>query len=1291
MSRSTICAILMLLLAYSSQAGEITIRRDLTEPTLVHSDGYDQFATAPGPLYGDPGTPLLPHDGRQILLPPGEEITAVTLQNEVWKTVPGPVTLYPAQPLIPYSQTDLPPFTEPNPAIYSSNEYYPNSQIEHFRTDFLSGHGIGSMAVTTVRYQPAAHRLETLSSYDLIIHTRATSKAQTAYNTLLHQTSEVSDRLNHLVENPQAISQYGVVDQTDLFGVQYLIITNSELAPTFQTLLEHRQSRGMTSELALVEDIAMQYPGTDLQDKIRNCIKDYFINQGLEYVLLGGDVEFVPKRGLFATVGGELDGDIPADLYFSNLDGNWNDDGDDWWGEPTEADLYSEVQIGRMPASNPSEAQNLIAKTIAYENIPVIGDLEKGLMVGEELGWSVTGGQIKEEIRTGSNHWGYTTAGFPSNFDVDVLYDDNGTWNAMTNLLPLLNGGVQFVNHMGHGNNTWVMKFSPSQVNDNNMTNNGVNHNFYIAYSQACYSGAFDNRTPDGSYIGDCICEKFTSIQNASVAFLCNSRYGWGSGSNTNGPSQYFDRQFFDAIFGEHIYRLGRANTDSKEDNIPWIGGATFWCYYEINLFGDPALDVWTETPQSFTPTYPVAIELNTRQIDFQVGVVGATLALQFEGELLGIATSNNNGEATIFLDEPISTPGLLDLTITAHNYLPYFTHIYVIPPNGAWIQMPFAAFDDVQGGNGNGIPELGETLTLSATFRNVGSQTASNVMATFSSDDYCIDVTEGTVSLGNIASGDSVSVLNAFRFIVGPNVRNGQQLSFHLTITDSQGDSWTNDLALTAAAPDLKLVSCTVTDGNDNQLLPGETGTISFKFTNVGGYGTSDLSLMLNSDNPGVSMINATSVTSPLAAGDTVEVSGMQFNVGLTVTNPCALILYVTLRDTRNYQDNFLMEIPVGGEYDNMENGVGDWTHQTVTPSFGDEWNLSDLMNHTPGGASSWHCGSTTQYSSLLDAGLVTPEYPIHGKHRLGFYHFMMAGLAQGYPGYAYDGGIVEYSLNGAPYTQITPRGGYPYHIRNFSQTGPFADETPCYSGQMVWQEANFDIEGEGSVRFRFRFGSDETGTALGWVIDDLALLKESDPAVPTNLSAEQSGEEIQLHWNTPEILTEPGKGLAGNREVESLQKYFVYRNNSLIDSIEGISYVDNLRNLQYSSYSYQVSGIYDGVEGPLCAPVWIDYVGVTPGQTTSPLPTETALRNAYPNPFNPVITLSFDLKASSVVTLKVYDTLGREVATLAEGNLSAGSHQAQWNATGRASGVYLVQLEAGSYVGLKKVVLLK
>ena len=180
----------------------------------------------------------------------------------------------------------------------------------------------------------------------------------------------------------------------------------------------------------------------------------------------------------------------------------------------------------------------------------------------------------------------------------------------------------------------------------------------------------------------------------------------------------------------------------------------------------------------------------------------------------------------------------------------------------------------------------------------------------------------------------------------------------------------------------------------------------------------------------------------------------------------------------------------------DDMEQGEGNWTHHAPT-DWMDQWHLSS--EDYASASHSWKCGDsgTDFYTDLLDARLVLQELLVEPDTRLLIQHRMEAEISEAYPDSAYDGGVVEVSLDGEEWILLPAlTGGYNKSFRGSSGGGnpathPFPGGTPCFSGVLDWQESSFSLleyAGE-TVQLRFRFGSDQSVGLEGWYIDDVVV----------------------------------------------------------------------------------------------------------------------------------------------------------------------------------------------------------
>ena len=169
--------------------------------------------------------------------------------------------------------------------------------------------------------------------------------------------------------------------------------------------------------------------------------------------------------------------------------------------------------------------------------------------------------------------------------------------------------------------------------------------------------------------------------------------------------------------------------------------------------------------------------------------------------------------------------------------------------------------------------------------------------------------------------------------------------------------------------------------------------------------------------------------------------------------------------------------------EYEKVYVGVSDslkffeWDEENVSQGYVSQWHLSERRNHSPQGFVSWYCGSESEgeYANYADGALYTRKFQLTGTSQMTFWHRMNAEIYNSSE--AWDGAVIEISIEDGPWTQITPVGGYTHTIVD-NPASPFPGGTPCFSGYFAWTQETVDLSGyTGTAQIRFRFGSDLQG----------------------------------------------------------------------------------------------------------------------------------------------------------------------------------------------------------------------
>jgi hypothetical protein len=697
--KKPILYLLVLFFHLSLYAGKIEKTYFFDSYKITTTGIYQTFSFNNTRLSGLHGEPVLPYHEVVLLLPPGEVAVSLEVIGENTSVVPGSFILYPKQEPSPISKGPSGRFMK-NEAVYQKDGIYPVSPTGHLTTQTMNGFNFALCTFTPVTYNPARGQITFCEKVTIRVITKRDAKTSGIRNNY-KPSQNVLNRVRNFAQNPEMMSEYQQND-SPVSSYQLLIITPAAFQSSFQSLTDMYVTKNITSQVKTTEDISGSVTGADLQEKIRNYIKDQYLNNSIEYVLLGGNDQYVPHRGFYCHVisgSGYDDWDIPADLYYSGMDGNYDLNGNQVYGEVEDsADLLPDVAVSRMPVVNTTELLNMIHKSVSYQTNPVLGEPPHPLLVGEYLYDAplTFGGDYMDLLIDDHNDNGYFTHGIPSISNTFTkLYDTlinlpNNIWSwNVSELLSDINQGNSFIHHLGHASTNYVMRLSTWDITNSNFSQiNGTAHNYQLLYTQGCDCGGFDQ--------ADCIGTKMVTISNFLACGVFNSRYGWFDQGTTEGPSEHLEREFVSALYTDTLpdKHFGTAVMISKIKTAPWVTapgefepGAQRWCHYDCNAFGDVALEIWTDQPHG------VGISQNKPGMGFTVFPNPAKDKITIQYTLPGvsdvsISVYNTAGQQVITPVEFLSQPaGIHDTDLSLSNLEPGIYYCRIETGFNSWAE----------------------------------------------------------------------------------------------------------------------------------------------------------------------------------------------------------------------------------------------------------------------------------------------------------------------------------------------------------------------------------------------------------------------------------------------------------------------------------------------------------------------------------------------------------------------------------------------------------------------------
>lgn len=615
-----------------------TVAFNLSDFSFGKQDSFDVVLSDGLPASTESGAPMLPVKNVNLIVPSGRDVGSITITKKVLQVVTGNFRVYPSQaPMVTSINHQVRKFVTPNSSIYDSDSPYPATPIKATGASYFDGATrIVHLQVSPFEYKPLTGTLTLFReisftvnlkpSSDKVIHVKRRARmAQNAYD----------QALRALVDNPEAISAYqqlpdliyddsisaghtliSTVVQPDLppspppypLAGPLTIIWSGGLNSWLTSFINQKAADGISVKVVTTNQIYYYFPQSegdqisspaikDAAGSIRQYLADEAYPDGCTWVLIVGDQNQVPVRyvpDFYAQYPGEQ---IPTDLYYSDLTGNWNPSN-------FQPNLSPTLFVGRIPVTSyPNDITTWTNKIIQYETNPFPGN---PAAVTKVL-WS-SSDQIENEPD-------WVSTSFPSNFTHTFIkelpngYDSNPTSPTGAQIISTLNSGYGFYSMDHHGSPAHVAVrtsgyngypkygiFSYDSYTAGNYfseTGNGfdnTSNNCTILYSIACDVASYDSvASREGVPTNtECMASAWLHATGGGPAFLGNTREGLVYYSSV------LEQRFLQQIFAGNT-RIGQAEAMSKSA-YGYASDGVFLAETH-NLFGDPSMIMQTTMP----------------------------------------------------------------------------------------------------------------------------------------------------------------------------------------------------------------------------------------------------------------------------------------------------------------------------------------------------------------------------------------------------------------------------------------------------------------------------------------------------------------------------------------------------------------------------------------------------------------------------------------------------------------------------------------------------------------------
>jgi hypothetical protein len=1185
---------------------EFTLGSFYREPVTINGDSWYHLFLKKEGLTLEAGMPQVPVLARSLIIPALAKMHLnITNSEYVELTLPvapskGNLTRDIDPATIPYTFADF----------YQSGESYP-AEIAYLTEPFI----LRDYRGITVRFQPfiyypATQTLRVYTKLNISVYAQGTDLTNALLNPKTSYSRYFESTYQNMFLNFSA-AKYPSLDEEG----RILVIKHSMFDATIQPWVDWKRQLGFTVDVVDVTQAGST--AANIKTYIQN---QYDLNNGLMFVQLVGDAPQIPT--LTYSGGG-------SDPSYALLAGN---------------DNYYDIFVGRFSAQTVAELETQVARSIYYERdiAPGATWLEKAIGIASAEGGSGQGDMGESDIthmnniRTDLLNYGYTT--------VDQIYDPGATAAQVSNSV---NQGRGFINYCGHGADTYWVTTNFNNNNANALTNDYM---LPLIVSVACVNGNFVSQT--------CFAEAWMRSVNETTNAPAGAITFWGSTINQSwAPPMRGQDEVTDLLVGNLKYRVGGLLFNGAHKIIEVYGSQGLADARTWTIFGDASLMVRTKNPQVITATFNPVLFLGMSSFAVQT-IPGGRITLTNNGIIYGKGIADATGNCVINLDIIPDLPMDMTLTISAFDYQTYIQTIQVLPSSGPYLVVEETTFSDVN----DNIFTTGETVFLDMNLSNIGSETATSVSVTLSTNDSYVTLLNPTLTIGDIANG-TVSSAGTFQIQLSNSIPDEHTVNLHIFIATSDGETFENNCNFIAYAPAISWGPLQINDslGNNNgRIDAGENVTITFNVTNSGHCDAADISttLIVNGVSHLITPIISTIENLPVS-----QTGQMIYNVTFSSQIPMGTSVQLTAMTMfGEYLSVHTYTIVVGIVMENFDFGFSNfpWVFE------GGNWTISpDSFNGSMAAKSPFINNNSSTSISITyqcpQAGEISFWKKVSSEPSCDFLKF-------------YINGILKFQWSGTDdfWSQVT----YPVSPGTNVFKWEYVKNNGSYQGSdCAWlDDIIFPSTGEqiGIPVFVIDMEDINFGEVIvNTIVSQTVTICNCGTASMLGTIATES----------PFSLGEP-----------SMPAYYL---EYIIPVGESFTFNVNFQPLQNSVYT---GTLIINSDDPNALVNTIPLYGTgQPVANDDPVAVlVTSLKGCYPNPFNPTTTISFSIKEKAPVELVIYNILGQKVRTLVNQPLEPGEHSIVWNGTdnkGRsvASGIYFYRMKAGNYSETKKMVLKK